>query len=256
MPGWDGYPVRDRFVERFAAPAWVDNDVNVMALGERRAGAARDHETAVFVKVGTGIGAGLIVDGALLRGAKGCAGDIGHIQVGESTVCWCGNVGCLEALAGGAALARDGQTAARDGRSAALAALLDDHAVLEAADISAAALAGDAASMELILNSGRLIGRVVATIVNVINPSLVVIGGGVAGAGDGFLAAIRETVYGRSTPLATRDLLVTRSALHGSGGVVGAAAMVVDELFSRTTLPAWLDHGEPAVLVASAPFAA
>jgi glucokinase-like ROK family protein len=249
MPTWDGYPVRDRFVDRFGAPTWVDNDVNVLALGEHRAGIARGHDNVVFVKIGTGIGAGIIVNGRLLRGAQGCAGDVGHIQVGEETVCWCGNVGCLEALAGGAALARDGEAAARAGRSRALEDLLAGKDTLEADDIVAALRQGDAVSLELIANAGRLIGRVVATMVNIVNPSLVVVGGGVARAGDGLLAAIRETVYGRSTPLATRELRVMPTTLAGVGGVVGAATMVLDELFSRETLGAWLHAGAPSALV-------
>ena len=95
MPGWDGFPIRQRFAERFDAPTWVDNDVNVMALGEWRSGVAQGHSNVVFVKIGTGIGAGLISDGVLHRGDKGAAGDVGHIQIVDdrSVVCRCGNVG-------------------------------------------------------------------------------------------------------------------------------------------------------------------
>src|SRR5262245_33790858 len=119
MPGWDGYPIRERFGARYEAPVWVDNDVNLLALGEWRSGVAVGHADVVVVKIGTGIGAGVIADGRMHRGAQGSAGDVGHIQVvdDESVVCRCGNLGCLEALAGGAALARDGEAAARDGRS-------------------------------------------------------------------------------------------------------------------------------------------
>ena len=119
MPGWDGYPVRERLSARYGAPVWVDNDVNVLALGEWRSGIAAGHDNVIVVKVGTGIGAGIIADGRLHRGAQGSAGDVGHIQVSDNrdVVCRCGNVGCLEALAGGAAIARDGETAAREGRS-------------------------------------------------------------------------------------------------------------------------------------------
>jgi glucokinase-like ROK family protein len=249
MPTWDGYPVRDRFIERFGAPTWVDNDVNVMALGERRAGAARGHDNVILVKIGTGIGAGIIAGGRLHRGALGCAGDVGHIQVGEEVTCWCGNVGCLEALAGGAALARDAEDAARTGRSSALQKLLREKDALDASDVVAAAGQGDAVSLELITDAGRLIGRVLAGVVNVFNPSLVVLGGGVAKAGDSLLASIRETIYARSTPLATRELLVKRSTLEGLGGVVGAATMVTDELFSREQLGMWLHVGTPSALV-------
>jgi hypothetical protein len=117
MPGWDGYPVRERFAARYDAPVWVDNDVNVLALGEWRSGIAVGHDNVVVVKIGTGIGAGIISDGRLHRGAQGSAGDVGHIQVVDdaSVVCRCGNIGCLEALSGGAALARSGIAAARRG---------------------------------------------------------------------------------------------------------------------------------------------
>ena len=247
MPGWDGFSVRETFAERYRVPVWVDNDVNVMALGELRAGVARGHETVVFVKIGTGIGAGVIASGALHRGAKGSAGDVGHIQVSDepSVVCRCGNVGCLEALAGGGAIARLGEEAARTGRSPFLAELLEASGRIEAADVAWAAVNGDAASMELITQAGRLVGGMLAAVVNFFNPSLIVIGGGVAQAGDVLLAAVREAVYRRSLPLATRELLIQRSSLENRSGVVGAATMVVDQLFSRDRLRHWLDQGTP-----------
>ena len=117
MPGWDGYPIRERFADRYDAPVWVDNDVNLLALGEWRSGVAAGHDDVVVVKVGTGIGAGIISDGHLHRGAQGSAGDVGHIQVVDDplVVCRCGNLGCLEALAGGGALGRAGAAAAARG---------------------------------------------------------------------------------------------------------------------------------------------
>jgi hypothetical protein len=137
MPGWDDYPVRERFEARYGVPTWVDNDVNVLALGEWRSGVAVGHENVVVVKIGTGIGAGIISNGSIHRGAQGGAGDVGHIQVVDdaSVVCRCGNVGCLEALAGGAALARDATAAARSGRSDALAALLAGCVAAAARDV-------------------------------------------------------------------------------------------------------------------------
>src|SRR4051794_394640 len=180
MPGWDRYPMRERFRD-YGVPVWVDNDVNLMALGELRAGAARGHDTVLFVKIGTGIGAGIVVGGRLHRGAQGAAGDIGHIQVAEEGVfCRCGNVGCLESFAGGAAIARDGEAAARDGRSPVLARLLEENGSVSARDVAYAAAHGDPVGTELIADAGRLIGRMLASIVNVFNPSLIVLGGGVA----------------------------------------------------------------------------
>ncbi len=127
MPGWDGYPIRDRFAVRYAAPVWVDNDVNLLALAELRAhrGAAATDDM-LFVKISTGIGAGLVSGGRLHRGANGCAGDIGHVAVAEAdgVVCRCGNVGCLEAVAGGAALTRDARRLAESGTSPLVAEML------------------------------------------------------------------------------------------------------------------------------------
>ena len=118
MPGWDGYPVRDALSREFGAPVLLDNDVNVMALGEQHNGVARSASDFFFVKIGTGIGCGIVVDRHLYRGADGCAGDIGHIRLEPNgPVCACGNHGCLEAFFGGAALARDATAAARSGRS-------------------------------------------------------------------------------------------------------------------------------------------
>lgn len=247
MPGWDGYPVRNELARRYDVPVWVDNDVNVMALGEVRAGAGRDADAVVCVKIGTGIGAGIVVDGKLLRGAQGCAGDVGHIQITDdpAVVCRCGKVGCLEALAGGGAIARRGTAAAHEGRSPILAELLAGRDSVTSADVANAASRGDPVALELFNEAGRLVGSMLATVVNLLNPSVIVVGGGVVNAGDGLLASIRHTVYGRSLPLATRDLTIQRGALGHTAGVIGAASMVVDELFSRDRLGQWLEAGHP-----------
>ena len=199
MPGWDGYPIRERFATRYGAPVWVDNDVNVLALGEWRSGVAAGHANVVVVKIGTGIGAGIISDGHLHRGAQGSAGDVGHIQVMDdpSVVCRCGNVGCLEALAAGAALGRAGQAAAEEGRSARLQTALDQRGVVTAEDVARAASFGDPVAVALLGDAGRRVGSMLASIVNFFNPSLIVIGGGVANSPDQLLAAIRETIYRR-----------------------------------------------------------
>jgi glucokinase-like ROK family protein len=248
MPGWDGYPIRERFSERYAAPVWVDNDVNLLALGEWRSGVAAGHDNVVVVKVGTGIGAGIISGGRIHRGAQGSAGDVGHIQVADdpTIICRCGNIGCLEALAGGAALGRAGERAAREGRSVRLRVALDQHATVTAEDVARAASFGDPLAVALLQEAGRFVGSMLASVVNFFNPSLVVVGGGVANAPDQFLAAIRETVYRRSLPLATRDLLIQRSSLGGLAGVIGASSVVVDQLFSRTSIAQWIDAGDPS----------
>ena len=248
MPGWDGYPIRERFATRFHAPVWVDNDVNVLALGEWRAGIAQGHDNVVVVKIGTGIGAGIISDGRLHRGAQGSAGDVGHIQISDdpSVVCRCGNLGCLEALAGGAAIGRHGASAALEGRSPRLRAALDEFGQVTAEDVARAAAFGDPVAVELLGAAGRRVGHMLASVVNFFNPSLIVVGGGVAQSGDQLLAAIRETIYRRSLPLATRELLIQRSSLGGLGGVIGTSALVVDRLFARESIERWLPAGIPA----------
>ncbi|MBI3749403.1 MAG: ROK family protein [Chloroflexi bacterium] len=250
MPGWDGYPIRERFTDRYRAPVWVDNDVNILALGEWRSGVAIGHDNVVVVKIGTGIGAGIISDGRMHRGAQGSAGDVGHIQVVDdpAVVCRCGNIGCLEALAGGAALGQAGLAAARDGRSERLKAALDQRGAVTAEDVARVASFGDPVAVAMLQSAGRRIGSMLSSVVNFFNPSLIVIGGGVANSPDQLLAAIRETIYRRSLPLATRDLLIQRSSLGGLAGVIGASAMVVDQLFAREAIGRWIAAGEPSGL--------
>lgn len=250
MPGWDGYPVRDRLSARYQVPAWVDNDVNVMALGELRAGIGRGELELLYVKVGTGIGAGLISRGRLHRGAQGAAGDIGHVSVldDDSILCRCGNMGCLEAVAGGFALARDGLATGRTGRSKALAEVLAATDDVTVRDIISAARSGDPVSLAMLNRSGRLVGRVLATLVNFYNPSLIVMGGQVSWGDDMFLGELRRTVYGRSTSLAARDLRIATSPLGNRAGLLGAAFLVADQLFLRECLGRWLHTGSPVGL--------
>lgn len=249
MPGWDGYPVRQRFASRYDVPVWVDNDVNLMALGELRLGLAVGEQDVIFLKIGSGIGAGLVSAGRLHRGAKGAAGDIGHVAVVDdaTVICRCGNTGCLEAIAGGAVLGRLATEAATDGRSPFLSRRLTESAVdaLQAKDLADAAHHGDALAVQVFGRSGQYIGGTLATIVNFYNPSLIVLGGGVTAVGDLLLASIRQTVYRRSLPLATRDLRIAQSALGDKAGLYGAAFVVIDELFSRHRMALWIDQGTP-----------
>jgi glucokinase-like ROK family protein len=242
MPGWSHFPLRDMLGAALGAPVMVDNDVNIMTLGELHAGTARSVQDLLFVKVGTGIGCGIVVGGDVYRGVTGSAGDIGHIQVEDNgPVCTCGNTGCLEACFSGAALAREAEAAARTGRSPWLADRLaqlqaspaDEKSQLSltAFDVGAAAAAGDAVAVQLIRQGGHRLGRVLASLVSFFNPALVVIGGGVAGLGHPLLAEIRSVVYRRSLPLATGNLPIVLSELGGTAGVVGAARLVSDSVF-------------------------
>ncbi|OQO90065.1 sugar kinase [Saccharomonospora piscinae] len=249
MPGWNNYPVRERLVARYSAPVWVDNEVNLLCLGELRTPGLPDEPgDLLYVKIGTGIGAGISHGGMLHRGAQGCAGDIGHAAVSDDSgvVCRCGKTGCLEAVAGGAALARGGERLARDGQSPALAAVLEATGTVTGADVTAAAGAGDHHAVQLLVGAARRIGAMLATMVNFYNPSTILLGGKVAGAGDLFLATIRETIYRRSLPLSTRELRIEKARLGEEGGLVGAAYMVLDELFSVRHFGKWLYAGSPS----------
>ena len=233
MPGWDGYPVRDTIARELGCPALLDNDVNVMALGEQHSGVAKSARDFLFVKIGTGIGCGIVVDGQLYRGVDGCAGDIGHIRVEEfGPTCACGNTGCLEAFFGGAALARDALAAARSQRSPVLAAMLAEKGELTAVDVASAVAQGDPYAVQMIRDGGHRVGWVLASLVSFFNPGLIVIGGRVARLGHPLLAEIRGVVYRRSLPLATGNLPVVLSEMGDDAGVVGAAALISDAVFA------------------------
>ena len=219
MPGWDGYPVAAWLEERFGVPVLIDNDVNVLALGEH-AQNWRDVDHIAVVKVGTGIGLGLIVDRRIFRGAQGAAGDIGHIHVarGSDAICSCGNTGCLEAVASGRAVAAALREVGIDAESSR--------------DVVALVRAGNGEATRLVREAGREIGAIVAAVVNLVNPAVVVVAGDLADAGEQLLAGVRETIYRRSTALATHSLRIVRGATGDRGGVVGASVLAIEHVLS------------------------
>ncbi len=235
MPGWDRFPIREAFAGEYGAPVFVDNEVNAMALGEHWGGVGKRVNDMIFVKIGTGIGAGIVIGGRLHRGPQGCAGDFGHVCVDpEGPICTCGNSGCLEAMAAAPAIVREAEKCARDGGSSMLADILSEKGELSAVDVAGAARHGDQCALTVIRRSGRLIGQTIATLVSVLNPSLIVIGGGVSHIGTGFLAEIRSSVYSRSLPLATRTLPIVMSELDEEAGVVGASVMAAEGVLSMS----------------------
>ena len=224
MPGWDGFDVAGWLRARLGVPVMVDNDVNIMAVGERWASSPRV-EHLIFVKIATGIGSGIISDGRLHRGAQGAAGDIGHIRVAnvaEGLICRCGNTNCLEAVASGSALA----------------ARLSDLGLpaADSRDVVRLVRAGDGQAINAVRQAGREIGDVLAAIVNFFNPALIVIGGDISQAGEHLLAGIREIVYSRSLPLATQHLTIRTSELGDRAGLIGAAVTVIETALSPESL--------------------
>lgn len=234
MPGWDRYPVREVLSRELGCPVQVDNDVNIMAVGEQHAGSARSVDDFLFIKIGTGIGCGIVVDGSVYRGASGSAGDIGHIRVATSgPTCACGNIGCLEAFFSGAALKRDATSAARSGQSPYLAARLAEAGKVRVEDVAQAMMAGDTAAMRLVRAGGERVGQILAGLVSFFNPGLIVLGGSVPSLlGHPLLAEIRSVVYRRSLPLATGNLPIVLSELSDSAGVIGATRGISDHVFS------------------------
>jgi predicted NBD/HSP70 family sugar kinase len=242
MPGWNGFDVRGRFAARFGAPVWVDNDVNLLALAER-ARRSDDAIDLIYCKIGTGIGAGLLTQGRIHRGANGAAGDVGHVRLpGSSVRCRCGKHGCLEAEAGGWAIVRDAERAVADGADGLLAGV--EQLTPEA--VAVAAMNGDALAISLVEHSAQRIGESLAALVNMFNPSVIVVGGAVSAAGETFLAQVRQRVYEHSLPLATRDLAIVRSHGDADEPLRGGAELAIEQLF-EATFPRWFAAGRPSI---------
>jgi glucokinase-like ROK family protein len=234
MPGWEAYPIREFINNTFPnARVIIDNDVNVMALGEFNNGSGQENENFIFVKIGTGIGAGIICNKQVYRGNTGCAGDIGHICADrQGPVCRCGNTGCLEAMAAGPAIAASAMESAISGKSPNLARIMESkNGTLTAEDVGRAAAEGDPISFEIIRRSGRMIGEVLASLVNFFNPDMIIIGGGVSNIGYQLLSSIRQSVLHRSLPLATRDLDIVYSTLGSQAGTIGAINLALENIF-------------------------
>jgi glucokinase len=225
MPGWDRFDVPGWFHGIFDAPVLVDNDVNIMALGEREH-AWPDVDHLVFVKVATGIGSGVISGGYLQRGAQGTAGDIGHVYVarGAEVPCQCGNRGCLEALASGPAIGRAL-------RAVSLEAMTSQ-------DVVELVKRGNIDAIQAVRQAGRDIGEVLTTCVSLINPSVIVIGGSLAQAGEHLIAGVREVVYTRSMPLATEHLQITQSKAGPDAAVLGASMLAIHHALSPENIEA------------------
>ncbi|MET7947563.1 ROK family transcriptional regulator [Micromonospora sp. NPDC005324] len=216
MPGWNGFDVAAFCADRVDVPVIVDNDANLMALGAHRT-AHPELDHAIYIKAGTGIGSGVISSGRLHRGAQGSAGDISHCRVvaDPAPPCTCGNAGCLEAVASGAALV----TALRE-QGVPVSDLTGVIRLIDDGDRQATALARQA---------GRAVGEILAVVVNFFNPQVVAIGGRLADC-EPLLASMRATLYERCLPLATQTLLIERVAAGQDVGITGAAHLVIDHV--------------------------
>ncbi|MCK4791422.1 MAG: ROK family transcriptional regulator [Desulfobacteraceae bacterium] len=234
MPAWDSFPIK-RFIRQRIPQInpVVDNDVNIMAIGEARVGGGKGLDNFFYIKIGTGIGCGVINNGHIYRGSDGTAGDVGHICVDyNGPICHCGNTGCLESMAAGPAIAQRGREAAESGESEIMAKRLElNRGELTSKDVGEAAAAGDQAANRIINESGRMIGGVLAGLVNFYNPRAIFIGGGVSNIGHQLLSTIRQATLRRATALSTSSLLIDYSKLGSDAGVHGAIWIAIENVF-------------------------
>lgn len=240
LPAWEGFPLVETLTRSFGVPVWMRSSVETMTVGELHAGAGIGVRSLLFVKVGRRIGAGIVCDAQLYRGAQGAAGLIGSLPVVSA-----GHSGTLDALAGSDMIERMGQAAAREGRSPMLADILRRGGEITAIEVSQAAQMGDPASVAILTESGHLIGQVVATLANALNPELIVLSGSIVQTNDILLAALREAVYGASHPFVTRDLRIIRSQMGSSAGLAGAARVASEQIFAPRFLRDWVIQGSP-----------
>jgi glucokinase-like ROK family protein len=216
LPGWVGVAAAEEMRRRLELPILVDNDANLAALAEAAFGAGRDAKDLVYLMISSGIGAGLVLNGRLYRGAEGLAGELGHVLVdAEGPVCRCGNRGCLETVAGTDALADLLRRSHGDG--------LDGRAIVRLARD------GDLGCRRVIADAGRAIGKAAATLVNVLNPELLIVGGDLSDAGELLLDGVRESLERSALPTAVQAAQVVAGSLGDRAEVLGAIALVLSE---------------------------
>jgi predicted NBD/HSP70 family sugar kinase len=237
---------------RFGAPAFARSNTQMMTLGENKAGAGVGVEDLVCLRIDRSVSAGVVSGGRLHLGTHGLAGLIGHAPTGEpgDVRCHCGSKGCLDTAASAEAVEREALLGATAGRSRYLADVMARQGDVTANDVGHGAQIGDAFCAGLLSRSGRLIGENLAPIVNLLNPAVVVLAGPLAHSGEIVLAAVREAIYRRSHPLATRDLRIVRSQLAGSAELVGAASCAAEQVFAsaRDWVPLGSPRREPSFL--------
>ena len=227
MPGWDQYPIRDSLQERWKCPVSLSNDAELGALGEWASGAGRGELNLAYIKVGTGIGAGILINGQIYRGASGSAGEIGHITVDESgPPCKCGNRGCLEAIASGTAIARQAQQAVKDGKRTELANI-QPVGHITSQDVIDLAQKGDLISQQILTRAGEQVGIALAGLVNLFNPNMIVVGGGVPKIGDLFIQPMREAVQKRSMRAAAQAVKISVALLGKRSVSMGAVVQAL-----------------------------
>ncbi len=227
LPRWRDVAAAAIVGEALGLPVLLENDANAAALGELCFGAARGLQQVVYLTVSTGIGGGIIIDGRLYQGASGSAGEFGHMVLdADGPACACGNHGCLEALASGSAIAREGRDAAARGESPALARLATERGELTAEHVAEAAAGGDAVAAGIVSRAAGFFGLGLAAIVNALNPEAIIIGGGVSKMGDHFLGPAETAMREHAFALPAGVVTLRSSALGDRAAALGAIALV------------------------------
>jgi glucokinase len=232
LPRWRNMPLRDEVASRFGVTTWLLNDASAAALGEQRLGAGNCADNLIYITVSTGIGGGIIIGGDLYIGDDGCAGEIGHMIIKEGgPVCNCGQNGCLESLASGTAIAREALSRIDKGQKTAIYNIAGGDLKNVTAEIVAlAAKQGDTVAREIIREASYYLGIGLANIVNIFNPELIVIGGGLSNMGNMFLGPARETMKRMAFKLPARNVRIVRSRLKDNAGILGAAIYILNRI--------------------------
>ena len=227
MPGWDKFPIESYVKSMWKIPVVIGNDAELGAIGEWAYGAGRGENNLIYIKVGKGIGAGLLLEGQIFHGATGSAGEIGHITIDENgPLCSCGNRGCLEAMAGGNAVAHRAIEMVRKGQRTELSQIQPVESI-QSRDVIAAACSGDLVSQQILTDAGAHLGTAIASVVNIFNPSMIIIGGGVSQIGDLLLEPIRKAVQKRSLKMASRRLRISTALLGRRSSAIGAVVQAL-----------------------------
>lgn len=226
--GWEEVPIVAPLSDKLGVPVFIENDARVAALGEYSQGKAQGCKHFIYLTIGTGIGAGIFIDGRLLQGSRWSAGEVGHMVMDpQGPACTCGNRGCLEALASATAIARDGRKAAKANPDSLLNTLGDE---IDAALVFRAAATGDSVADEVLAKALTWLGLGIANLVNVFNPQLVVIGGGVSLAGDQLLNPVRAVVERCAMRVQKETVSIATSSLDDTAGVAGALELIAQHL--------------------------
>lgn len=226
MPGWVEIPVAKIMQDKFGIQTKLDNDVRVATLGELKYGAGKGCQNLVCITVGTGIGSGLVFNGKLIRGANNAAGEIGHIKLtmGDGPICGCGDYGCFEAYASGPSIVAEAKEYIKGGKSSKFKELATEE--LSPYIVAQAALQGDVVAKRIFTKMGEIIGLGLTSVINLLNPEKVIIGGGVADAGDILFNPIRETVSKRAMPIQGSNVQIVPAELGNTAGVIGASLLI------------------------------